>query len=400
MNINSIKEWREAIKNEVNIHLLDFNDQNFRSGSLNDAYSDDELDQAYIRFDTFLKSNENKFNCSQRALKAFYLQELTELDSGKIDFNKMSAYVGRRVDGDIDYFALKPLKFLEDHMEKFGLEAVSARDIAVEMSNTVRNYSDSFLQKPSGNLRANAKRRINDKLSEIIKEASNSTAYTATMVARSGAPLGAIFEPSSLEFSNDPIWLTSKKSVIHSEAGPVPGEDADVLIKSAYAAGLKECLGLHNPSENLTDRQRAKPVPPRNPADPNDLGMSDFEAFASFAISFLLEIDLSDSEKPCQPCIFSDGYNHLFVSRAVGTGPMSTPEDSMAGRTVKLRDQRCSGRQHGDHCQCGAIGLPEAVLPTTLALRYGAKPVMYSVVFANDLHFVPPEPDMIRKKNV
>lgn len=399
MNIGSVSDWRTAVARESNLHLLEFNDDKYQSGILTEAYEGSGLVDAYTRFDKFLHSAVPSYTCPQRALRSFYQKEIQLVDAGAKDFDDIGAFVGRKTEGVDKFLALKPLKFLEDHMEKFGLEAVSARDIAVEISSAVRSDPDSYTKRPVGNLRASAKRRVDEKLAKMVKDATTHSTHTALMASRSGSALGTTFDPDPPELSNDPIWLTSKQAVL-DELGDVPEKTADALIKSAFAAGMKECLGLHNKSENDSDHKRSEALPPRDPSDPDDKGMKEFEAYASFAISFLLEVDLATKEQPRQPCIFSDGYNHLFVTRPVSLDPASIPVDGMAGRTVRLRDKRCAGRRHGAHCACGDVGLPESVLPTAVALKDGAEPAMYSVVFASDLRFEPPDPDMIREKNL
>lgn len=386
--MRNLIEWRDAAKGEEEDHLLAFNHDRYVDRILTGSLRDPEISEAYRRFNDFLASSPVPYASTTKALLEFSMGEIVEIDSTGSSYLHAAAFAGIETSGVENFCAIKSLNFLKDNMDAVGYEAVIPKDVATELVSIVD--AESYSQKPSDQFNAKAKRRINDRLLSFLKMKSIPAGTPSVVGSRTGTPIGRTITPIATTFDDRPMWLTSKDAIETHHSGEPPDQSDDALILSAYAAGLKSDLGLFDPAEGLRDRDRASPIASASPHHP---AFASFEAMVLFGIVFLLEIDLTGRPKPLQPCIFSLGYDKLFLSRP-RTGRASI---SMDGRTVRLRNTR--RHDHGPDCTCGMPGLPEAVLPAKQAMERGATVLMHTMIFGTDLHFCYPECSMIRSKN-
>ncbi len=385
-----IDDWHEMAVDESAENLIAFNYEYIVNGAHIGSFRNGSSVEVLKRFEHFLKHRAR--TSAKKILKDFAQRDRRSRGAD------CAAYAGVQVNGINSFRALKTAHFFLDHRSHvLNYGDIKLAELTIAIDQAVAEQAQPYKRRPAGNFKAETKRQIDRSLKKAIDNARSRSAEADARAARSGSVRSrtATSGGSKVGFADDPFWITSKKA-LQDELGKL-GESAGPLERSGFAAGLKCALGLHSgyPSERAPDQSFAdSPAPPDEPISP----------MSRFRVLFLLDVELSPSVSapPTQPNIFSEGYENLFVARPGPSDMDTSGEDSMRGRTVRLRNVR--RHSHGDECMCGAPGLPEAVMPTQLAIEEAGKgkDAIGSeclVAFADDLIYDLPDCEMIRNKN-
>lgn len=378
-------EWKRLAADEAGNHLIEFNADRLEDPEYSSGFLPGKRSEALGRFNDYLARTRQ--TSAKAILGAFSKSDIRQHAGRSV------AYFGYMSQGVHECRALKTARSFNRRTKTVqGLGDVSLREIDEAIKSAIADVDRAYNRRPRDNFSAEAKREIGARIKATIDQAvSRTSASGTTRAPRSGTPRRSPTLASATttpKFSSEPLWMTTKDAV-EARHG-VLGADADPIVASGYAGGLKAKLGLDSGYLSELDRDRTAAT---STTFPGHLSVA-----ALFRVLLVLEISIpSTATRPSQPNIFCLGYESLFVSRKGPTSPGATGEASVSGRTVRLRNRKCSS--HGAACECGSEGLPEAVLPWNTAMHECTISAKCIPVFRDDLDYERPSVDMIRSKN-
>lgn len=270
----------------------------------------------------------------------------------------------------------------DPELATFGLSSIKCNDAELRVAAII---NDTLTDRPNArNLNAREKRAVAQIVADHFVPSPRHSWPGRSSSATSSPSIATVVpaRPAKPEL----MWLTDRDEL--DKACAAPASTVDAVLNSAHITQVRRELGLASPH----DRQREFTGGAARAAD-----RMNYRIFLSFESVF----PDADLPKIRQPNIFSQGFDYLFVSRRPTNDP--AVDDDMSGRTVRLIDSKCDHDGLGlEGCpRCGAVGLPEAVVPredlfshSNVTLR-GAH-----VAFSSDLtRYQIPEAELIRTKN-
>lgn len=345
----TIYEWLALASAEEADTLHKFNFERER------GFGNPDLDDAHAAFETYLSS----IDVSTSGLSA---NDILDAFSKKFD-----ARVGGPPLPDLRYIGPPiSLHSRQIFLKSLGLPPGYLLKLGIVQSEVTRVLHDiSYMLRGGGRIRNAQVRKLQETVASVTKPRAVSLPPVSAGPALPGYSLTSR-PPAAV--GNEPWWFTSE-SELEAEEAKLP-EKAPPLQRSGYVAGVRAALGLHNPSDSLRDSRIDDKLKYR----------------------LLLQVAAEPAAAAAgawrQPAIFSQGFPHLFVSRA---------RSADGGRTVRLLDRNCS---HSSGCDCGQDGLKEGIVPAKVVLDDDSVEIrgIYLALYRDLRRFCPPPCNEIRAK--
>ncbi|HEV8033288.1 hypothetical protein, partial [Yoonia sp.] len=266
--MRNLSEWYDVANTAVEKekHLHSFNHKRFTDGTLAGASRGNLLEDAYDRFESHLASKPTAYVDPDDAIYDFAKDEVDNIAAGSVRWQDAAAYSGTETLGVSKFAALKSLDFVKDNMSQIGYRNVIFGDFIRDID---RAYdATSYKLRPANQFKVAAKRKIDAAIKAHLSSPTVPVSPGGTTGARTGSPVGMTTLSSVVPtgFGDSPMWLTTPESIQVDRSTPPPDLPEDVTVRSGYAAGMKEALGLLNGAELKRDQTRMAEVMSRDPS--------------------------------------------------------------------------------------------------------------------------------------